>query len=162
MSQQVTTGAGSTTTFVIRWVQEMQVDALVNATDNFNLLLTITLAFLAAAAAAGIALGAGALHPVLIYLILAGCGGCAALAGVLTWRENTNVREARVKIRAATTEYHVPFTLSAGASASPTVTIGEKSAPAASARAAPTEGVQADLAVDPGDQPRGSDADPGG
>lgn len=57
MSQQVTTSAGSTTTFVIRWVQEMQVDALVHATDNSNLLLSVTLAFLAAAAAAGITLG---------------------------------------------------------------------------------------------------------
>jgi hypothetical protein len=95
MSQPVTTGAGSTTTFVIRWVQEMQVDALVHATDNFNLLLSIMLGFLAAAAAAGIALGAGALHPVLIYLILIGCGGCAALAGFLTWREHGNVCEVR-------------------------------------------------------------------
>jgi hypothetical protein len=158
MNQQVTTGAGSTTTFVIRWVQEMQVDALVHATDNFNLQLSIALAFLAAAAAAGIALGAGALHPVLIYIILAACGGCAALAGALTWREHGNVRDARTKIRAATTEYHVPFTLSTGASASPTVTIGDDT-PTASAQAALTETVQPP-AADPGDQPGDSDADP--
>ena len=40
MRQQVTTGAGSTTTFVIGRGQQMEVDVHVHATDNFSLMLS--------------------------------------------------------------------------------------------------------------------------
>jgi hypothetical protein len=124
MSEQVTSGGGNTTSFVIRWVQEIQVNALVHASDNFSILVGATLALLAAAVAAAIALGAGALHPVVVYIILGACGFGALITGGLSRREYVNVRSIRAEIKAAITEYHVPFTLTTGTSAVPDVTIG--------------------------------------
>jgi hypothetical protein len=124
MSEPVTSGNSSTTSFVIRWVQEIQVNALVHASDNFNVLIGAALALLAAAVAAAIALGAGALHPVVVYVVLGACVFGALITGGLSRREYLNVRRIRSEIRAATTEYRVPFTLTTGTSAVPAVTIG--------------------------------------
>jgi len=135
------------------------VDALVHASDNFNLLVAITLALLAAAAAAGIALGAGALHPLWIYLILAACGSCTVFGAVMALRENRIVRRVRAQLRETAENYYVPspFTLSSGASATPTVTLGEAATSPATAMAA----TGSSDPPDPGahDQPSESDAD---
>jgi hypothetical protein len=46
MNQQATTGTGSSDMLVMKWVKETQVEALVHASDNFNLLVAIALGFL--------------------------------------------------------------------------------------------------------------------
>lgn len=131
MNQQATTGTGSSDMFVMKWVKETQVEALVHASDNFNLLVAIALGFLAAAAAAaaGIALGAGALHPLIIYLILTGCASCGLFASIMALRENGNVKTVRRTLREETESYYVPspfkqFNLSTGANESPSLTVG--------------------------------------
>lgn len=134
MNQQPTTGTGSSDMLVMKWVKETQVEALVHASDNFNLLVAIALGFLAAAAAAGIALGAGALHPLVIYLILTGCASCGLFAGIMALRENRNVKTVRRKLREETENYYIPspfkqFNLSTGVNESPTLAVGRTGMP---------------------------------
>ena len=90
--------------------------------------------FLAAAAAAGIALGAGALHPLVIYLILTGCASCGLFAGIMALRENRNVKTVRRKLREETENYYIPspfkqFNLSTGVNESPTLAVGRTGMP---------------------------------
>ncbi len=148
MNEQGTSGSSTTTSFVIRWVQEIQVNALVHASDNFNIFVAIMLALLAAAAAAGIALGAGALHPVVVYIVLGACGLGTVLTGGLSVREYLNVRTIRSEIRAATTEYRVPFTLTTGTGASPAVTLGQAGTALTPAPPPPSSGQSSDSATE--------------
>jgi hypothetical protein len=124
VTEQVTNGSSNTTPLVIRWTNEIQVNELVHASDNFNILVGATLALLAAAVAAASALGAGAVHPVIIYIILSACGFGGLITGGLSKREYNNVRSVRSEIKASTTEYRIPFTLTPGTSSSPGATSG--------------------------------------
>jgi hypothetical protein len=117
----------------LKWVPEAEVEALVHASDNFNVLLAITLAFGAGLVAAAVALGAGAVHPVVIYIILGACGGCSVFGGFMVWRERNTVQRVRGDLRQATESYYIPspfeeFNLGTGINGSPTVTFGDTEA----------------------------------
>lgn len=151
MNQQVSSGTGSPNLLEMKWVQETRVEALVHTSDNFNVLVAVTLAFLAAVAAAGVALGAGALHPLVIYLILAGCGSCAVFGGIMAFRESKVVHRTRAMLREETQSYYVPspftqFNLTAGANVSPSVTLGAFGEPPAVRAAAPNNSGELDIA----------------
>lgn len=120
-SGHATSGSYNTTLHAIRWANENQVNELVHASDNFNVLIGATLALFAAAVAAAITLGAGAVHPVVVYMILSASGFGALITGGLSTREYKNVRNLRSEIKADIAEYYIPLTLTAGTNAFPNV-----------------------------------------
>jgi hypothetical protein len=125
-----TTGANNPKRLELKWVPEAEVEALVHASDNFNVLLAVTLSCLAGAIAAAVALGAGALHPVVIYIILGACTGCTMFGGSMLWREKGTVKRVRSELKEATESYYIPspfgeFNLGTGINRSPTVTLGD-------------------------------------
>ena len=128
--RETSTGIDNPDQLEEKFVKESQVQMLVHASDTFNLLVAITLGLLAAAAAAGIALGAGAVHPLVIYLILAACGSCGVFSGFMAFQENKVVDRTRTKLAEGTYSYYYPspfnqLNLSAGANVSPSVTLGQ-------------------------------------
>ena len=162
MNRENTTDTGTPNLMGIRFAPETQVEALVHASDTYNMLVTVMLGFLAALAAAGIALGAGALHPLLIYLILAACASCSVFSGVMVLGERKNLRERRQKLAEETQTYYVPspfrqFNLGTAGNASPTVTLGEMGSSPAAQTAALTGSAQPDPVED--GQLSGSESD---
>jgi hypothetical protein len=130
MSEPTSTGSGTSNTLAIGWVREEHVEALVHASDDFNLLLAIALAFLGAAVAAAVALAAGALHPLLLYLIVAGAGGIGGFAGLLANRERGKLNQRREAVKNEARYQYVPspfapLNFNAGTSEVPSVTVGD-------------------------------------
>lgn len=130
MSTPRVTGDRSVKRLELKWVPEAEVEALVHASDNFNILLAITLAFVAGLVAAAVALGAGALHPVAIYIIIGACGGCSVFGGLMVWREHSNVTRVRNDLKDSTESYYIPSpfeerNLGTGINGSPSVTLGD-------------------------------------
>jgi hypothetical protein len=114
------------TTVVFGWVEESLVKEALHASDGFQMLLAITLAGLGASAAVAVALAAGALHPIAMYLIL-----CAVLAGtvipaVMAVREYRRYRQVRARLLAGTA--HVPVPVMLVTPGAPTFTVGGQSA----------------------------------
>jgi len=131
MNARTTTGSGTSDVLAYGWVREEHVEALVHSSDNFNLLLAVSLAFLGAAVAVSIALGAGAVHPGILYPMLTAAGGVGIFSGILTWREHYNVNRLRQKLSRETENYYVqspfgPLNLSAGTNPTPRLTIGQE------------------------------------
>lgn len=124
MTEQSTTQALGSTTVVFGWVEEAWVQQVLHASDGFQLLLAITLAGFGGAVADGVALVAGALHPIGLYLILCGLLVGTGLAGVMMVREYNRYRKVRRQLLAATARMPVSVWLVTPGPASPSFTVG--------------------------------------
>jgi hypothetical protein len=136
MSDQTTTttGTGTSNLYPIGWVRVEHVEALVSASDDFNMFLVIALTFLGIAAAAAVALTTTPKNPLPLYLIIAAPGGVGAFSTILAVRERGNVRRTRQNLKQETRNQYVPspfppLNLNAGTNQSPTVTIGSTGNP---------------------------------
>lgn len=99
------------TTVVFAWVEESRVQQVLHASDDFQLMLAITLTGFGGCAAALIALAAGALHPMALYLILSALAAVTLLAGGFAWREFVRCRQVRSQLAAGTVRVPVPVLL---------------------------------------------------
>jgi hypothetical protein len=122
MTEPSTTQALGSTTVVFGWVEEARVQEVLHASDGFQVLLAITLAGLGGSASAEIALGAGALHPIAIYLIPCALLASSAVAGTMMVREFRRYRRVRSQLMAATAKVPVPVLLVTPGS--PSFTVG--------------------------------------
>jgi hypothetical protein len=111
MSEQPATQALGSTTVVFGWVEETQVQQVLHASDGFQLMLGICVAGFGGAAAGVVALAAGALHPIALYLILCVFGTATLLAGAFAGREFARYRKVRAQLAAATAKVPVPVLL---------------------------------------------------
>lgn len=131
MNQQTTTGTGTSDMLVMKWVKDTQVGELVDAADDFNVQVALASGLLAASVAAGVALAAGALHPLWLYIILSAGVSCGLYASVMAFRERRKVNKVRQTIREEAESYYFPspfrqqLNLSTGLNESPTLTVGE-------------------------------------
>jgi hypothetical protein len=125
MTGDPTTRTLGSTTVVFGWVEESRVQEVLHASDGFQVLLAISLAGLGASVAAAVALAAGALHPIAMYLILCGLVAGTAIPAIMTVREYRRYRQVRARLSAATAQVPVPVLLvTPGA---PTFTVGGQS-----------------------------------
>jgi hypothetical protein len=108
---QFTTTELGKTTFVFGYVEESLVQEFLHASDGFQFLLAISLTGAGASADAFVALGAGALHPVAMYLSLCGLLAVTAVTGGMTVREYLRTRRVRSRLSAATVRVPVPLML---------------------------------------------------
>ncbi|HEV3288492.1 MAG TPA: hypothetical protein VG123_05830 [Streptosporangiaceae bacterium] len=92
------------------------------ANDRYRDNQTTAIAAAGVLASALVVLGAGALHPVVLYLIIAASGVITVIFGLLTWREFTRRKEAKAKMEAAavTTPFQMFLTVTPGSSANVT------------------------------------------
>jgi len=111
MSDQPATGTLGSTTVVFGWVEENQVQQMLHASDGFQLMLGISLAGFGGLAAGLVALAAGALHPIALYLILCVLGTATLLVGGFAKREYARYRAVRSQLTAATARVPVPVLL---------------------------------------------------
>jgi hypothetical protein len=111
VTQGSSTRTLGSTTIVFGWVEKSHVDEMLHASDGFQLLLAITLAGLGASAAAGVALVAGALHPIAMYLVLCALLAGTAIPAIMTIREYRRYRAVRERLTAGTVQVPVPMML---------------------------------------------------
>jgi hypothetical protein len=121
MTGQPTQTLGSTTV-VFGWVEESRVHEVLHASDGFQVLLAISLAGIGASVAAAVALAAGALHPIAMYLILCGLAAGTTVPAVMTVREYR--RYSRVRAQLATATARVPVPVLLVTPGPPTFTVG--------------------------------------
>lgn len=111
MTQESATRTLGSTTIVFGWVEKSRVEEVLHASDGFQVLLAITLAGLGASAAAGLALAAGALHPIAMYLILCALLAGTAIPAIMTVREYRRYSKVRERLVAGTVQVPVPMML---------------------------------------------------
>ena len=98
---------------------------VLHASDGFQVLLAISLAGLGASIAAAVALAAGALHPIAMYLILCGLLAGTLIPAIMTIREYGRYRAVRARLLAGTVQVPVPvLVVTPGA---PSFTVGGQS-----------------------------------
>jgi hypothetical protein len=111
VTQESVTRTLGSTTIVFGWVEKSHVEEVLHASDGFQQLLAVTLAGLGASVAAGVALAAGALHPIAMYLILCALLAGSAIPAIMTFREYRRYRKVRERLVAGTMQVPVPMTL---------------------------------------------------
>jgi hypothetical protein len=153
VTQDTGTRTVGSATKVFGWVEKSQVEEFLHASDGFQLLLAITLAGIGATAAAVVALAAGALHPIAMYLLL-----CALLAGtavpaIMTIREYRRYKQVRARLTTETVQMPVPMMLTISGppnSGPPTFYLGGQNNSVIREKHAK---VQEDVAATPGEAP---------
>ncbi len=113
------------TTVVFGWVEESRVQEVLHASDGFQVLLAISLAGIGASVAAAVALAAGALHPIAMYLILSGLIAGTTIPAIMAVREYRRYRKVRAQLSQATA--HVPVPVFLVTPGTPTFTVGGQS-----------------------------------
>lgn len=125
MTGESSTRTLGSTTVVFGWVEESLVQEVLHASDGFQVLLAITLAGLGASVAVVVALAAGALHPIAMYLILSAVLTGTAISAIMTVREYLRYRQVRSRLLAGTA--HVPVPVLLMTPGAPTFTVGGQS-----------------------------------
>jgi hypothetical protein len=124
MSVTPTNGATSTATMRMRYVPEVEVHALVGASDTFQLLCGIAGTLVGVSAAPAIALATGLQHPLAMEIILAAFCGGAVLAALSATFAYFNMRRIRTSAEAWTVEYLWQSTTTITGGGTPGVTVG--------------------------------------
>lgn len=127
MNEQSTTQTLGGTTVVFGWIEEARVEQVLHASDGFQLLLGISLAGLGGVIACAVGLGAGALHPIGLYIVLAGLLVATVITGALAGREFKRYHSARKELRSVTARVPVPVVLVTPGS--PSFTVGGQQLP---------------------------------
>lgn len=151
MTSESSTRALGSTTVVFGWVEESLVQEILHASDGFQVLLAVTLAGIGASVAVVVALAAGALHPIAMYLILSAVLTGTALAAAVTIREYRRYRRVRSRLLDRTA--HVPVPVLLTTPGAPTFTVGGQApvmglAPAGSATATSSSGTGGPLDIE--------------